>query len=229
MEPTLVFMDIDLTMVMTARAGRNAMARAWERLYSGHPFPQVPFAGRTDTAISRDMFATVGESNPSDKLVTRYRDMYLDELPAALEEGRQKGGRVLDGVEDLLFALKDHGVYLGLVTGNWYGGAEGKLRHYGLWDHFQVGAFGEDSASRSDLPPLAIKRAQKLWDMSFDPRRIWIVGDAELDVICAKDNGLRSLAVTTGMHSREQLSAHKPDQVVENLADTDSLLKLLLG
>ena len=227
MEPTLLLMDIDMTMVYTGRAGRNAMDRAWRRMYPEHPFPGVPFAGRTDTAISRDMFASIGVAQPSQELVLRYRDLYLEELPACLVEGRDNGGRVLEGVGELLEGFTRLGGYLGLVTGNWYGGAEGKLRHYGLWHHFSLGAFGEDSASRLDLPPLALQRARAAWGVSFDPRRVWIVGDSELDVQCARHNGLRCLAVSTGIHSPEQLRPHGPDRIVASLKDTGDLLEML--
>ena len=52
----------------------------------------------------------------------------------------------MPGVEALLDALDalPH-VQTALLTGNYQGGARIKLEHFGLWDRFAWGAFGDDS------------------------------------------------------------------------------------
>jgi len=55
-----------------------------------------------------------------------------------------------------------------------------------------------------------------------------VIGDTPHDIRCAKVNGLRVLAVATGMFSQEALAAAGADRVAPDLADTDTLVTWLL-
>jgi phosphoglycolate phosphatase-like HAD superfamily hydrolase len=46
---------------------------------------------------------------------------------------------------------------------------------------------------------------------------VWLVGDHENDVLAARANRIRSLAVATGLSPRDQLAACRPDLLVEDL------------
>jgi phosphoglycolate phosphatase-like HAD superfamily hydrolase len=54
-----------------------------------------------------------------------------------------------------------------------------------------------------------------------------VVGDTPEDIRCARANGARALAVSTGRHSVEELLAHGPDAVFENLSETSRVVKML--
>jgi phosphoglycolate phosphatase len=59
------------------------------------------------------------------------------------------------------------------------------------------------------------------------PGKIWMVGDRHHDIIGAKANGLRSAGVLWGYGSREELSACKPDILVDTPAVlTEALARL---
>ena len=71
-------------------------------------------------------------------------------------------------MRELITALAaDRDVLVGLVTGNIIGGAGVKLGPTGLAGHFKVGAYGSDSAVRSDLPALAVRRAEELTGIRY--------------------------------------------------------------
>ena len=63
---------------------------------------------------------------------------------------------------------------------------------------------------RAGLARLAIRRARaEGWIAKGTP--IALVGDAPSDIIAAKSNGIRSIAVHTGISTREDLLAYDPD------------------
>src|SRR5205823_9478028 len=100
---------------------------------------QVPFSGRTDRAIGRDLlrFHDVAETPENWQRLVRG---YLSRLPAALNRHQ---GRVLPGIAALVSHLAERAdVALGLLTGNIQAGARVKLGHYGLFDSFTFGGFG---------------------------------------------------------------------------------------
>ena len=123
--------------------------------------------------------------------------------------------QVLPGIEELLAecaARRD--VVLGLLTGNWHGGARIKLARFGLERYFAFGAFGEDGLERSELPPVALERAFEATGRRFAPHQTLIVGDSVRDVECARANGMPVLAVATGWTPAEVLARAGADRVV---------------
>jgi phosphoglycolate phosphatase len=58
--------------------------------------------------------------------------------------------------------------------------------------------------------------------------RVWIVGDTPHDVACARAFGARALAVATGGSSASDLAAHRPDAVLESLADPEEFWRAVL-
>src|SRR5690606_23636661 len=63
---------------------------------------QVCFSGRTDRAILRDLFE-LHQIDNSPENWERFRRVYLRQLPTSL---REKGGRILPGVLELLEQLQ---------------------------------------------------------------------------------------------------------------------------
>ena len=136
---------------------------------------------------------------------------------------------VLPGVTEVLEALAAHDdVAMGLLTGNILRGAELKLRSVGLFDHFRTGSYGSDSERRDDLAPIAIERARKTWNLAFDPKDVWVVGDTPNDVRCGQAGGTRTFGVATGRFGTDALLAAGADRVVEDLVDTRRAVTLLL-
>ena len=54
-----------------------------------------------------------------------------------------------------------------------------------------------------------------------------MIGDTPLDVACAVFSGARSVAVATGSHSVEELRATGADVVLQDLADTEEVLRVI--
>jgi phosphoglycolate phosphatase-like HAD superfamily hydrolase len=177
------------------------------------------FAGRTDPRIAIDLMARAGvdESLVRERL-GEVRERYLDRLGTRLDPRRVE---ILPGVRELLDRLSERSdLQLGLLTGNWRGGALLKLRALGLERYFPFGAFGDDGIDRDELPPFALHRARERVERELAAGEALVVGDTPADVRCARCHGIPVLAVASGRSGVEELRAAGADWVVSSLAET---------
>ncbi|HWN42288.1 MAG TPA: HAD family hydrolase, partial [Thermoanaerobaculia bacterium] len=174
--------------------------------------------GRTDPRIALDLLTEAGLSEQ--EILPRLpevRTKYAARLERDLD---RQGMRLLPGVSETLEALaRRKDVVLGLVTGNWEPGARTKLSRFDLNRFFDFGAFGCDGVERSDLPPVALERAERITGRRFRPEEALIVGDTIHDVACAKAHGIPVLAVATGRTTAETLREGGADRVVADLTE----------
>ncbi|MEX1111137.1 MAG: HAD family hydrolase [Chthoniobacterales bacterium] len=223
----LLLFDIDGTLLLTGRAGEHALRAAFrERFGVEDDLSSISFAGSTDGAIARQMFAP-HDIRPTAENIADLFDGYVHHL--ALELPRREG-KVLPGIVELLEALHERGdCVLGLLTGNIEKGAELKLSHYGVWDFFEFGAFADDHVDRNKLGPVAHSRAVERHGISFEAQDVFVLGDTLRDIDCARAAGFVAVAIATGSCGKDELAAHGPDFLFEDLSDTRGVLVTLLG
>ncbi len=216
--------DIDGTLLASGGAGKAAIEAALCEDFGVQLRVQVPYSGRTDRAIIRDLFHH-HDIRDSAESVQKLLAGYLRRLPDTL---RRHHGRVLPGIAALLLHLKlCPGIALGLLTGNVRAGARAKLGHFGLYEHFTFGGFGDEHFDRDEVARESLRAVHQCVGTHCRPERIWVIGDTPLDVQCARAIGARAVAVATGFHSYEQLRACQPDLVLHDLGDPQPLLRLL--
>jgi phosphoglycolate phosphatase len=199
----LLLFDIDGTLLLRASADHAAALRlALEQVYGATADGRVAAAGRTDTAIARDLAALAGVSGE------RF-DAGLEEFQAVCAEAfaarcpPSLDAHLAPGVGELLVALGGRDdVKLSLVTGNYEGIGRLKLDRAGIGRHFAPGqgGFGSDSEHRDELPAIARARAG-----GYPRERTIVIGDTPLDIACARADGVRVLAVATGSFGVEEL------------------------
>ncbi|MFM8458315.1 MAG: HAD family hydrolase [Chthoniobacterales bacterium] len=227
MRKKLLLFDIDGTLLLTGRAGEHALRVALkERFGVEDDLAAISFAGSTDGAIVRQMFEANAIPHTPEN-VADLLDGYVHHL--ALELPKREG-RVLPGIVELLEALhKREDCVLGLLTGNIEKGAELKLSHYGVWEYFEFGAFADDHIDRNKLGPVAHSRAAEKHGIRFEASDVCVLGDTPKDIDCARAAGFVSVAIATGSCSVDDLAAHKPDFLFEDLSDTHAVIEALLG
>ena len=110
------------------------------------------------------------------------------------------------------------------MTGNFEPVARLKLERAGIGSYFEAGqgGFGSDAEAREELPPLARSRAG-----DWPRERTVVVGDTPRDIACARADGLRVVAVTTGPFPADAL--HEADHVASGAAELADLLPSLAG
>ena len=214
----LVLFDIDGTLIQSGGAGEKAFARVCHAEF-GVPdgTSRLQFAGRTDPSIVRDFFSQHSIEASAENF-HRFFARYVFHLDDQL---RQLTGRVLPGVHGWLCelaALPQQPVH-GLLTGNIRLGAQIKLLHYGLWDSFRTGAFGDDHEDRNEIAVIARARGRRLLARDLDDSEILVIGDTPRDIECARAISARCLAVATGNYSVEQLKKAGATWAVDNLEE----------
>jgi phosphoglycolate phosphatase len=213
----LVLFDIDGTLLNCGPQVRPLFASALVEVFgTAGDVDGYDFAGRTDPRIVLDLVTAAGVPEPEAReKLPRMRELYLDRLSMALD---RRGMRLLPGVEEVLERLAAReDVVLALLTGNWEPGARAKLARFNLNRFFGFGAFGCDGVDRSDLPPVALERAERVVGRRFRPEETLIVGDSVHDVSCARAHGIPCLAVATGRTPSAALHGAGADWVVPDL------------
>ncbi|WP_312866211.1 HAD family hydrolase [Streptomyces boluensis] len=109
------------------------------------------------------------------------------------------------------------------MTGNVRAVAATKLRVFALDSRieWEAGAYGEDADVRPDLVALALRRSAT---MAADAV---LIGDTPADVEGGRSHGVQVIAVDTGRSSTEALRDAGADIVLDDLTDTERLVKLV--
>lgn len=217
----LLLFDVDGTLLKCGPQIRTIFEGALVEVFgTAGPIERCDFAGKTDHGIVRELLRGAGLAGGTiDELFPVFRDHYLDRLDERLEAGRMRLMPGLPEVLERLAARQD--VALGLLTGNFRRGAAIKLSRLGLDGFFTFGAFGDDVASRLDLPPVALDEARTVLGVAIPPEDTLIVGDSALDVACARAHDVGCVAVTTGFASRAELVSAGAEWIVEDLLEAE--------
>jgi phosphoglycolate phosphatase len=216
----VLLFDIDGTLIRSGGAGKAAMEAGLKTAFGvSEIHDRVSYSGRTDPGIARELLALHGVE-PTDANVERLKAAYLSHLPAML---RRRGGTVLPGIAEAL-RRERQGAVVGLLTGNIRAGAEVKLRHFGLWDHFPFGGFADGLDDRDDVARRALAEAERHVGRAIDPCDVWVIGDTPLDVKCARAIGATAVVVQTGWHHRDELVACGPDHLLPDFTHAGELL-----
>jgi len=226
----LILFDIDGTLLSTRGAARRAFHHAMLEVYgTAGPIATLPFDGKTDPQIARELlaFEGIGDAETDAGLPVLW-EAYIRELEIELGQPDHETD-TLPGVRTLLSALaRAADAVVGLVTGNIERGAALKVSSAGL-SGFRLGAFGSDCEQREGLPPIAVERARALYGIAFRGQDILVIGDTPADVRCGQALGVHAVGVATGRHPADQLRAAGAHTVFEDLSDTERVLQVLLG
>jgi phosphoglycolate phosphatase len=231
----ICFLDIDGTLLLTGGAGQSAFAETFAADFGTPRLDgKVYFSGRSDKAIAMDLFRSHG-IEPSETNWQRFRVGYLNRLEKSLIACK---GSVLPGVPALLNTLAARSdVAIGLLTGNMREGAQKKLRHYGLWDWFPFGGFGDEHMERCEIAAAALSAAELHLNgngtagvgqsnEAASNRQIVVIGDTPHDIRCGRSIGARCVGVSTGTASSQELLESQPDLLVETLETATPILAL---
>lgn len=223
----LLLFDIDGTLIVSGGAGEGALCDAMQvRFGINEDLEGITLAGATDALIAR-LLLEKHNLPVTPENVTALMDAYLSALPARLP---RHDGRLLPGIVALLDRLKAReDCVVALLTGNLVRGAELKLAYFGVWDYFEFGAFADDHHDRNELGGFARNRAKEKHGREFAPTDVVVIGDTPRDIECGRAIGARTVAIATGNYSREELQAHAPDLLFDDLSDTSAVVEKLVG
>jgi phosphoglycolate phosphatase-like HAD superfamily hydrolase len=218
MAPALVLFDIDGTLIR--RAGphhREALVEAVRRVTGLDTTTDgIPVQGMLDGDILAEMMRRAGASAAQirtfmPEVFRTAQNVYATSCPALTRKR-------CPGVGVALRRLHSRGVLIGLVTGNLSAIAWRKMERAGISDFFRFGAFAEMGRTRAELVRKATGEARREgWLRRRAP--ITLIGDHPNDILAAKANRIRSIAVATGVVPAVDLAAHNPDLLLADLRE----------
>ncbi|MBI5408383.1 MAG: haloacid dehalogenase-like hydrolase [Nitrospirae bacterium] len=218
----LILFDIDGTLITAGGAGTRSLNLAFHALFKiEDAFKDITMAGKTDIQIIKEGLDTHGFS--MDGNVDKMTEMYLQFLQ---EKINNPWKMMKPGIVDLLDLLKDHGMPLGLLTGNLKEGARIKLAPFRLNEYFLDGAFGSDDEDRDNLLPIAVEKFARR-GYAFSLRQCIVIGDTPRDVRCAKIHGAYCVAVATGPYPKDELLKTDADIVFDSLQDAAACMEFI--
>lgn len=225
MSKKLLLWDIDRTLVWCGGAGERALvAAAKEHCGTDLDITQINYAGRTDRWIAETIltfFDLPSTANDQEQFQASYiRNLEL-ELPKDFPIALPGAIRILDTITE------NDSYEQALLTGNLEAGAILKLGYLDLYSYFSFGAFADHSSCRNDLAHLALNLAKQKIDPNISPENIYVIGDTPFDVECGKAIGANVIAVATGKHDEDELTAHEPTVVLSSLEESDRFYRAI--
>jgi phosphoglycolate phosphatase-like HAD superfamily hydrolase len=227
----LLLFDIDGTLLGgAADAHRDALYHALKVVHGVDAeefISPIRVAGRTDGEIARVILLDAGVSAVRiDERIDDVREQscsaYARLCPADLSD------TVQPGISELLMWLSGRDeVKLALLSGNYEPIGRLKLARAGIGNWFAAGqgAFGSDNEDRAALPHLARRRAGSPGS-PYARERTLVIGDTPRDIACARADGLRCLAVSTGPFGADELVG--ADAVVRDASELRGVLERLI-
>ncbi|MFJ7204002.1 HAD family hydrolase [Streptomyces sp. NPDC098789] len=123
---------------------------------------------------------------------------------------------VFPGVAEGLARLREGGVALAVATSKFHGPADALLTAAGLREYFAV-VIGADEVTRPKPDP---ESGQVVLDrLGLTAEHAVMVGDTTHDLLMARAAGMRSVAVTYGVHSAAELATAEPTWVVDSFPE----------
>ena len=123
---------------------------------------------------------------------------------------------VYPGVTDLLETLHRRGILLAVTSNKPHPMTVRTLEVTGLIGHFDWVQKGGDRFPTKPDPALL---QYLMMEFVVNPQDCVVVGDTQYDIRFAKNAEVRSIAVTHGQCSREELESHSPDVIVDGFAN----------
>lgn len=212
MTQQLLIFDLDGTLFDTPSAIVEVFSAVFSS--SGRPVPPPDSIRSTVGLPLVKAFAMLtGESEDSEQ-VTEYVSRYLAYfrsliLPKAVD-------LVYPGVAAGLSLLRTNRITLTVATNKFQASAEAILEASAMLPLFAV-VLGADQVDNPKPHPEVVERI--LRQTGADRQSTLMIGDTTHDVEMAKAAGIRSIAVTYGVHNREQLMMAKPTHLAASFQD----------
>lgn len=229
MGPILVLFDIDGTILKVQDGlSKSIFQNVFCNFFDREQLPlDFDFAGLTDLEI---LYRLSVLYNVDFSLVEANLDsIWMSILSEFKEKCKLKEIHLCPYVREFIEKLsKYENVVLGLLTGNFKESAYYKLQLVDLDRYFPFGAFGNESINRSKLHKIAIARANEHFSKQiFNIENTFVIGDSIADIISAKENGIKVIAVATGTTNANVLDELEPNLVVKDFNEWKRIIDFL--
>lgn len=176
------------------------------------------------TTLSRDILRTTF-GKPLTQIMQEMGGSQAQELREAFVDysiAHENEIYLFPDVEEALKELKAHNIGTAIVTSRLYRSALRDLHQFELEKYFDVIITPEATEKHKPHPEPALKALEKL---EIQPYEAIMVGDSNLDLLCGRQAGCKTAAVSYSLFPLSELKKEQPDYIISSLID---LLPLIL-
>ena len=160
-----------------------------------------------------DIFEEININVPNvDHFIDVYKDMYFDFIDDS---------HLYDNAVLVFKELKKSEVKTGMLTTKGQDQAEKISVHFGIEKYLDVIEGRKNGIAIKPAPDQLLRICEEL---KVDPSRTLMIGDTELDIMCGKNAGAKTCAVSFGYRDVEELKTYKPDFLIDDLVEILELL-----
>jgi len=208
--------DLDGTIVDSRRAYSEALKKTYKVLGLKNFNPAIAFEIPRRLEQNQPLNDLIPET-----IVEKFLETYLG-IYYAITESETKP---LPNVSKTLEALSKR-IKLALLTMRHVPeeNIRKELEKFGLAKHFQCVVTALDTRFPKPSPKAILECAEKL---GVKIGECVVVGDSVMDVRAGKNAGAKTVAVLSGIFSREELAKEKPDLILKDINELPSFLSIL--
>ncbi|MGH3623159.1 MAG: HAD family hydrolase [Sciscionella sp.] len=133
---------------------------------------------------------------------------------------------VFPGVVDGLAALRAQGLTLTVATSKFHASADALLKAAGIRDHFDMVVGADQVRQPKPHPETGLMILEKF---GVQASQAVLVGDTTHDLLMAKAAGVRSIAVTYGVHGFDELKSAQPTWIADTFNDVVECVRANVG
>jgi len=202
-----IMLDLDGTVVDSRAAYLEAARKAFQR------FGQKTLDTKTALEIPRRLEQNQQLDDIVGTNVTGFLDVYLKQFYATT----LKKTKPFPNIDKTLMYLSQK-AKLALITMRFVPKATvvSELKHFGIAEYFAHVITALDTPNPKPSPEAIVKTATLL---HVDLSDCVVVGDSISDLKAGKAAGVTTVAVVSGLFSREEIAREKPDLILRNVAE----------
>ena len=199
-----VIFDLDGTLLDTVKDIANAVNDTL--LQFGYPTHSVSFYEKNIGGGINDL---IDRSLPKGHNIST--ETYIKNLDHYYKDHLNKSAKVYPHIYDILNLLQKRDIPMAVISNKRHPFAVNSVDLF-FKNYFQI-VIG--SGPEYPLKPDPTSAEHVLNVLNADPAQSYFVGDTEYDILTAKNSNMKSLAVSWGMISREELLVHQPDHIFD--------------
>ena len=215
----LVIFDLDGTLLNTIEDLGNACNHALEMC--GHPVHDMK---EYNMLVGRGIYnlfrGALPEGHRTDTEVRRMKDFFIPWYDAH----KCDRTRPYDGMPALLGTLEARGIKLGVASNKYQDGTEKLVRHF-FPDLDFVRILGQREGMPIKPDPGIVDEIMRASGLTDKSKAVY-VGDSDVDMLTGRNAGVRTVGVTWGFRSREELAGLEPWKIADTPQDLEDYLLL---
>ncbi len=153
-----------------------------------------------------------------EKLTGKEDEKLMGEIRKEFFSLKPRRIRLYDGIKRVLETPAKKAV----LTSKGKIGTYRDLEYFGILNNFDI-IIDADSVKNKKPSPEGIFKI--LSEIPEHKKNTFMIGDTEMDIMAAKNAGVKSIAVTWGYRTREFLEKYNPDFITQNTGELERIIR----